>query len=135
VTYVDDSKGTNAHATRAAFGGRGPRSVVWIAGGQAKDQDFTDLVRAIAPRLRAVVLIGEDPEPLARPLAEHAADIPVTRIGPGETVMAQAVAAARSLALAGDTVLLSPASASFDQFDSYAHRGEAFAREVMALPG
>lgn len=133
VTYVDDSKGTNAHATRAAFGGRAPRSVVWIAGGQAKDQDFSALVRAIAPRLRAVVLIGIDPEPLSRPLAEHAVDIPVTRIGPGDTVMAQAVAAARSLALPGDTVLLSPACASFDQFESYAHRGEAFAAAVMAM--
>jgi UDP-N-acetylmuramoylalanine--D-glutamate ligase len=133
VAWVDDSKGTNAHATQAAFGGRAPGSVVWIAGGQAKDQDFTGLVRAIAPRLRAVVLIGMDSEPLARPLAEHAADIPVTRIGPGDTVMARAVAAARSLAQAGDTVLLSPACASFDQFESYAHRGEAFAREVMAL--
>jgi UDP-N-acetylmuramoylalanine--D-glutamate ligase len=133
VTYVDDSKGTNAHATQAAFGGRAPRSVVWIAGGQAKDQDFSALVRAIAPRLRAVVLIGVDPEPLARPLAEHAADIPLTRIAPGDTVMAQAVAAARSLALPGDTVLLSPACASFDQFKSYAHRGEAFAAEVMAM--
>jgi UDP-N-acetylmuramoylalanine--D-glutamate ligase len=133
VTYVDDSKGTNAHATQAAFGGRAPRSVVWIAGGQAKDQDFSALIRSVAPRLRAVVLIGIDPEPLARPLAEHAADIPVTRIGPGDTVMAHAVAAARSLALPGDTVLLSPACASFDQFESYAHRGEAFTAEVMAM--
>lgn len=133
VQFVDDSKGTNAHATRAAFGGRPPQSVVWIAGGLAKDQVFDDLVRAIAGRLRGVVLIGVDPEPLATALAEHAANVPVTRIDPGETVMAHAVAAARALAREGDTVLLSPASASFDQFASYAHRGEAFAAEVMAL--
>lgn len=133
VSYVDDSKGTNAHAAQAAFGGRAERSVVWIAGGLSKDQDFGPLVQSIASRLRAVVLIGVDPEPLASALAEHAADIPVTRIAPGDTVMARAVAAARSLAQAGDTVLLSPACASFDQFESYAHRGEAFAAEVRAL--
>jgi UDP-N-acetylmuramoylalanine--D-glutamate ligase len=133
VTYVDDSKGTNAHATRAAFGAHGPRSVVWIAGGDSKGQHFDDLVRAVAGRLRAVVLIGIDPEPLAGALSKHAVDIPVTRIEPGDTVMARAVDAARALAVTGDTVLLSPACASFDQFTSYADRGDQFATHVRAL--
>jgi len=133
VTYVDDSKATNAHAVLAAFGGREDRSVVWIAGGLAKDQDFDELVLSIAPRLRGVVLIGIDPEPLRAVLAKHAADIPVTRVEPGDTVMAWAVAAARDVAQAGDTVLLSPACASMDQFRSYADRGEAFADAVGAL--
>ncbi|MFV0285808.1 MAG: UDP-N-acetylmuramoyl-L-alanine--D-glutamate ligase [Demequina sp.] len=133
VDYVDDSKATNAHATIAAFGGRADASVVWVAGGQAKGQEFDDLVRTIGARLRHVVLIGEDPAPLAAPLAGHAPDIPVTRIEPGETVMERAVAAARAAAKAGDTVLLSPACASFDQFRSYADRGEAFARAVGEL--
>ncbi|WP_284328979.1 glutamate ligase domain-containing protein [Demequina litorisediminis] len=133
VDYVDDSKATNAHATIAAFGGRVDASVVWVAGGQAKGQEFDDLVRTIGARLRHVVLIGEDPAPLAAPLAGHAPDIPVTRIEPGETVMERAVAAARAAAKAGDTVLLSPACASFDQFRAYADRGEAFARAVGRL--
>lgn len=133
VTFVDDSKGTNAHAAQAAFGGKRYQSVVWIAGGLAKGQRFGDLVDAVANQLRGVVLIGEDPEPLASALAEHAADIPVMRIEPGETVMARAVAAARRLAQTGDTVLLSPACASFDQFASYADRGEQFAAEVNSL--
>ncbi|MFW2513536.1 UDP-N-acetylmuramoyl-L-alanine--D-glutamate ligase [Demequina sp. SO4-13] len=132
VTYVDDSKATNAHAALAAFGGRAPGSVVWIAGGQAKGQEFDGLVAALRTRLRAVVLIGVDPEPLASALAGHAADIPVTRIAPGDTVMQQAVREARGLAQEGDTVLLSPACASFDQFRSYADRGEAFAHAVRA---
>ncbi|MFV0633241.1 UDP-N-acetylmuramoyl-L-alanine--D-glutamate ligase [Demequina sp.] len=133
VHWVDDSKATNAHAAIAAFGGRAPSSVVWIAGGQAKGQEFDDLIETVRERLRAVVLIGEAPEPLASALAGHAADIPVTRIGPGDTVMEQAVAAARRLAQPGDTVLLSPACASFDQFRSYADRGDAFATAVGAL--
>lgn len=133
VDYVDDSKATNAHAAIAAFGGRAPASVVWLAGGQAKGQEFDDLVRAVRDRVRHVVLLGEDPEPLASALAGHAPDIPVTRIEPGDTVMQRAVQAARATAQAGDTVLLSPACASFDQFRSYADRGESFARAVEAL--
>ncbi|WP_062072745.1 UDP-N-acetylmuramoyl-L-alanine--D-glutamate ligase [Demequina sediminicola] len=130
VSWVDDSKATNAHAAIAAFGAYGPDSVVWIAGGQAKGQEFDALVESVRSRVRAVILIGEDPEPLASALAGHAPDIPVTRIEPGDTVMQRAVAAARAVARAGDTVLLSPACASFDQFRSYADRGEAFARAV-----
>ncbi len=135
VTYVDDSKATNAHAALAAFGGRPPRSVVWIAGGLAKGQAFDALVAGVRERLRGVVLIGVDPEPLATALAEHAADIPVKRIGTGDTGMRDAVAAARGFAHAGDTVLLSPACASMDQFRSYADRGDAFTAEVRALQG
>jgi UDP-N-acetylmuramoylalanine--D-glutamate ligase len=135
VNYVDDSKATNAHAALAAFGGRPPQSVVWIAGGLAKGQEFDALVAGVRGRLRAVVLMGIDPEPLATALAEHAADIPVKRIGPGDTVMRDAVAAARGLAQPGDTVLLSPACASMDQFRSYADRGDAFTAEVRALQG
>ncbi len=135
VDYVDDSKATNAHAAIAAFGGRPHRSVVWIAGGLAKGQSFDSLVMEVRDRLRAVVLIGVEAQPLAGALAEHAADVPVKRIGPGETVMSDAVAAAREFAHPGDTVLLSPACASMDQFRDYADRGEAFAEKVRALEG
>ena len=135
VVYVDDSKATNAHAAIAAFGGRPDRSVVWIAGGLAKGQSFDSLVAEVRERLRAVVLIGVEPEPLATALAEHAADVPVKRVGPGETVMSDAVEAARELAHPGDTVLLSPACASMDQFRDYADRGEAFAEKVRSLEG
>ncbi|WP_291377658.1 UDP-N-acetylmuramoyl-L-alanine--D-glutamate ligase [Demequina sp.] len=135
VDYVDDSKATNAHAALAAFGGRQSRSVVWIAGGLAKGQDFSALVAGVRDRLKAVVLIGVEAEPLATALAEHAADIPLKRVGPGDTVMREAVAAARGLAQPGDTVLLSPACASMDQFRSYADRGDAFTSEVRALQG
>lgn len=133
VTYIDDSKATNPHAAAAAFGGRAPRSVVWIAGGQAKGVDYGDFVAQVEPLLRAVVVIGVDQAPLATALAEHAADVPVKRIATGETVMRDAVAAARDFAQPGDTVLLSPAAASRDQFVDYAARGEAFAAEVQAL--
>ncbi len=133
VTYVDDSKATNAHAVQAAFGGRAPRSVVWLAGGLAKGQEFAGLVEEIAGRVRAAVLIGVDQDPLASALATHAPEIPVVTVAPGEDVMQRAVDAARGLAEPGDTVLLSPACASMDQFRSYADRGEAFTRAVEAL--
>ncbi|WP_228372624.1 UDP-N-acetylmuramoyl-L-alanine--D-glutamate ligase [Demequina maris] len=132
VSYVDDSKATNAHAVEAAFGGRTDKSVVWIAGGLAKGQEFSALVQVLAGRVRAAVLIGVDQEPLAAALATHAPEIPVVPVPPGEDVMSRAVQAARGLAEPGDTVLLSPACASMDQFRSYADRGEAFTRAVEA---
>ena len=93
---------------------------------------------ARADRLRAVVLIGVDASPWADALARHAPAIPVVRVDPTDTgtVMTRAVDAARRLARPGDTVLLAPASASMDQFVSYADRGDRFAQAVRALvPG
>ncbi|NTW38967.1 MAG: UDP-N-acetylmuramoyl-L-alanine--D-glutamate ligase [Cellulomonadaceae bacterium] len=132
VSFVDDSKATNAHAASAALGGFAPGTVVWIAGGLAKGARFDDLVAERADRLHAVVLIGVDPEPLSDALARHAPAIPVVRIDPADTgtVMSRAVTAARRLARPGDTVLLAPACASMDQFASYAQRGAAFAEAV-----
>lgn len=139
VRYVDDSKATNAHAAAASLASFAEGSVVWIAGGLAKGATFDDLVARRADRLHAVVLIGVDAAPLADALARHAPQVPVVRVDPGDTgtVMSRAVTEARRLAAArgaaGTTVLLAPASASMDQFASYAARGEAFAAEVRAL--
>lgn len=143
VAYVDDSKATNAHAAAASLGSFEPGSVVWVAGGLAKGARFDELVAVRRDRLRGVVLIGADREPLRDALARHAPDVPVVEIDPGETgdVMTSAVAAARVLALdAGArpgpvTVLLAPACASMDQFASYAARGDAFVAAVGRLPG
>ncbi|GAA4717374.1 UDP-N-acetylmuramoylalanine--D-glutamate ligase [Promicromonospora umidemergens] len=135
VTYVNDSKATNAHSAAASLAGLAHGTVVWIAGGLAKGATFDELVTSRADRLRAAVVIGADPGPLADTLARHAPQIPVVVIDPGDTesVMRRAVAAARDLAQPGDTVLLAPAGASQDQFVSYAQRGEEFARVVREL--
>lgn len=143
VCYVNDSKATNTHAAHASLQPLAHGSVVWIAGGLAKGASYDALVAATADRLRAIVLIGIDRTPLRGALSRHAPAIPVIEIEPGDTggvtnasahaLMERAVAQARSLAHAGDTVLLAPASASMDQFDSYTHRGQVFESAVAAL--
>ena len=137
VSWVNDSKATNAHSAAASLAGFAHGTVVWIAGGLAKGATFDDLVSSRADRMRAAVVIGADPGPLADTLARHAPKVPVVVIDPGdtETVMRRAVAAARDLAQPGDTVLLAPAGASQDQFVSYAHRGQEFVRAVRELTG
>ncbi len=136
VTWVDDSKATNAHAARASLAALPAGRGVWVAGGLAKGARFDELVQDVADRLRAVVLIGVDRAPLRDALARHAPDVPVTEVTAGDTgdVMTHAVAAAARLARPGDTVLLAPACASMDQFSGYGARGEAFAAAVRALP-
>lgn len=137
VTYVDDSKATNAHAAEASVSAFAPESVVWIAGGLAKGATFDSLVHSIRGQLRAVIVIGQDSTVLRGALDRHAGDIRVVNIDPGdtETVMQRAVEQAHQIAQPGDTVLLAPACASMDQFRSYAERGDAFVTAVRNLPG
>ena len=132
IRYVDDSKATNAHAAEASL--RGVDSAVWIAGGLAKGARFDELVEGTRDRLRGAVLIGTDRGLVAEALRRHAPDVPVVEVVGGEDgLMDRVVEAARSLARAGDTVLLAPACASFDQFRDYGARGDAFADAVHRL--
>lgn len=144
VTFVDDSKATNPHAAQASITAY-PR-VVWIAGGLLKGASVDELVVAVANRLVGAVLIGRDRTLIRDALSRHAPDVPVVEVVTGEDsgvqgeiedfvtrLMTAVVDAARGLAGTGDTVLLAPAGASFDQFSSYGQRGDAFASAVAAL--
>ncbi len=132
ITWVDDSKATNAHAADAALSGFA--SVVWIVGGLLKGVDPAPLVRSHAKRLRAAVLIGQDRTVLREAFERHAPGVMVVEVVGGETgeVMPAAVRAAASVARPGDVVLLAPAAASMDQFTDYAERGARFAEAVRA---
>jgi UDP-N-acetylmuramoylalanine--D-glutamate ligase len=127
VRFIDDSKGTNVGATLAAVAGM-PGPVVMIAGGQGKGQDFTPLAQAFRGKVRHVVLIGRDAPAMAAALK----DVCGTETAAS---MQEAVEAAQHAARAGDTVLLSPACASFDMFRDYGHRGDVFAAAVRAVAG
>ncbi|MFQ5546978.1 MAG: UDP-N-acetylmuramoyl-L-alanine--D-glutamate ligase [Woeseia sp.] len=126
VDYINDSKATNTGAAVASIESI-DGDVVLIAGGQSKGGDFDNLSEALGDRLRAAVLIGRDADQIADALAEQgpvymAADID------------EAVRRAAGFAKPGDTVLLAPACASFDQFPNFEARGEAFGEAVLGLP-
>lgn len=127
VTWVDDSKATNVGATVAALGGYADASVHLIAGGLAKNQDFTELADEVRRACVRVYLIGADAQTIATALR----GVDVVLCG----TMAEAVQQAGVSARSGQTVLLAPACASFDQFRDYAARGNAFAELVQALGG
>jgi UDP-N-acetylmuramoylalanine--D-glutamate ligase len=120
VTWVDDSKATNPHATVAAADAF--TDVILLAGGQNKDLDLSILTDL--PSVRALIAFGEAGPQIA---AVSLCDIDVV------PSMADAISKAAEIATKGDTVLLAPGCASFDEFTSYAHRGEAFARLVRTL--
>jgi UDP-N-acetylmuramoylalanine--D-glutamate ligase len=126
IRWIDDSKGTNVGATEAAIAGLAA-PLVLIAGGDGKGQDFAPLAEACRGKVRHAVLIGRDAPVLASALAQSCV---VSLADSMET----AVAGAASIAEPGDTVLLSPACASFDMFRDYAHRGDVFAEAVRRLP-
>ena len=125
VDYINDSKATNVAAAVASINSI-DGSLVLIAGGDGKDGDFQDLAAAVDGKLRAAVLIGADAEKIALALdtvmpVHFAADLRA------------AVRAAASYAETGDSVLLAPACASFDQFKNYGERGDVFAEAVGVL--
>ncbi|MDC4233080.1 UDP-N-acetylmuramoyl-L-alanine--D-glutamate ligase [Actinomyces sp. B33] len=133
LTWIDDSKATNAHAAAASLAGIPDATAVWIFGGDAKGQDFTGLVERVAPRLRGVVVIGEDRAPQLAALASGAPRVPVVEVDGHEDWMFSVVNEAVALSRPGDTVVLAPACASWDQFDDYGQRGDAFADAVRRL--
>ncbi|AWN16523.1 UDP-N-acetylmuramoyl-L-alanine--D-glutamate ligase [Salinisphaera sp. LB1] len=125
VRWVNDSKGTNLGAMLASLTGMdGP--VVLLAGGQGKGADFAALGAAAGERARAVLVFGEDADVIAAAVTGH---VPVERVD----TLAVAVRRAAEIAQDGDVVLLSPGCASFDQFDNYQARGEAFTAAVREL--
>jgi len=125
VRFVDDSKGTNVGATLAAVAGM-PGSLVLIAGGQGKGQDFKPLAQAFRGKVRHVVLIGQD----AKLIDTALKGIATTQFAKD---MNEAVQFAANAARPGETVLLSPACASLDMFRDYGHRGDVFAAAVRGL--
>ncbi|MEX0869505.1 MAG: UDP-N-acetylmuramoyl-L-alanine--D-glutamate ligase [Nitriliruptoraceae bacterium] len=124
VRYIDDSKATNPHAAAAALAASG--STVWIAGGLAKGVDLASLGGSIGD-VRHAVLIGSAADALAEICAQHG--VQTSRA----TTMDDAVQRAACVAHPGDTVLLAPACASFDQFRDFRDRGEQFADAVRRL--
>jgi len=126
VHYYNDSKGTNVASTVKALESFS-ESLVLIAGGVGKGQDFGPLAEAAKGRVRQVVLLGQD-------AAKIAAALEPTGIPLRSAVSIEAALhAARDAAEPGDVVLLSPACASFDMFDNFEHRGDVFRGLVQGL--
>jgi UDP-N-acetylmuramoylalanine--D-glutamate ligase len=128
ITFVNDSKGTNADSTACALACY--ERVVWIAGGQAKAGGIESLA-PFFPRVAEALLIGRDAPILAATLAAHG--MPHRIVGTLEAAVAAAWDDAR--AGAAPVVLLSPACASWDQFSSFEHRGDRFRELVRQLGG
>ena len=130
VRWYNDSKGTNVGATQAAIEGLGseiPGKLIIIAGGVGKNADFFPMAAIIEKYARHVVLIGEAASDLAKAIngrvkTSHASS------------MDEAVLQCAQAAQPGDSVLLSPACASFDMFNNYEHRGRVFTDIVSQLP-
>ncbi|GAB2504247.1 UDP-N-acetylmuramoylalanine--D-glutamate ligase [Corynebacterium atrinae] len=127
VRWIDNSKATNPHAADAALGGLD--NVIWIAGGQLKGADVTDLVLTHRGRLKAAGLLGIDAEHIAAALAAHAPQVEVFTSRSTDPVVAMddLVDWAAARATPGDTVLLAPAAASLDMYTGMGHRGDLFA--------
>jgi UDP-N-acetylmuramoylalanine--D-glutamate ligase len=117
VRYVNDSKATNVAAALRGLAAYADEPVHVILGGSSKDEDFAPLAAAIGSNVRSVHLIGAEAKRLAAAIG-----------GEDDGTLERAVARATQLARPGDVVLLSPACASFDQFENFEDRGEAFRR-------
>lgn len=126
VSWVNDSKATNVGACVAALQGFTNASVILIAGGDAKGADMSDLVPALKEKVKTLLLVGKDGVLIKQTANDCISVLEVKTVK-------KAVKKAAEIAQAGDTVLLSPACASLDQFSDYKERGEVYATEVMRL--
>ncbi len=126
VQFINDSKATNVNATFYALECM-EQPTVWIVGGVDKGNDYSDLLPLVREKVKAIVCLGEDNEKL-KAVFSNVVDMMVETAGAEE-----AVKVAYKLSQKGDAVLLSPACASFDLFDSYEDRGRQFKNAVRSL--
>jgi len=126
VTYVNDSKATNVNSVFYALDTI-KTPIVWIVGGQDKGNDYNSLLPYIHEKVRAIVCLGVDNTPIIQSFYNTIDTLVETRS------MDEAVKLAQSFAQEGDTVLLSPACASFDLFKNYEERGDLFKAAVQKL--
>jgi UDP-N-acetylmuramoylalanine--D-glutamate ligase len=125
VKFTNDSKATNVDSVWYALQSVQGKIVI-IMGGRDKGGDFTRLRGLVSEHVVAVVLIGEASDKIEKAFEEH---VPMHRVGN----MNEAVRLAHSMAMPGNTVLLSPGCASFDMYRDYEHRGRAFKEAIAGL--
>jgi UDP-N-acetylmuramoylalanine--D-glutamate ligase len=128
VEFYNDSKATSVDATVKALEAfaDAPGKVVLILGGRGKKAPYAPLVELVKRSVRKLVLVGEDAETISRELGACAPSVRATD-------MSEAVSLSFQAAQPGDVVLLTPACASFDMFESFEHRGRVFKEEVQSL--
>ncbi len=126
VRYINDSKATNVDAVYYALEAM-KTPVIWIAGGLDKGNDYGAIVDLVKKKVKALICLGLDNSKLYEAFSTEVYYISET------TSVHEAVSRAASLASAGDTVLLSPACASFDLFKDYRDRGDQFKKAVNEL--
>ncbi len=125
VAFYDDSKATNTGAVCSALASF-PEKIILLAGGRDKGEDYAVLTELVQRKVKHLILLGEAADAIAAAMTGAA---PINRAAS----MEEAVMLAASLACPGDVVLLAPACASFDMFDNYGQRGDAFIEAVMHL--
>jgi UDP-N-acetylmuramoylalanine--D-glutamate ligase len=126
VDYINDSKATNTNSTYYALESM-TRPTVWIVGGVDKGNDYNELMQLVREKVKAIICLGVDNKKIVDAFG-NIADVMVET-----TSMSEAVKIAQKLAEKGDAVLLSPACASFDLFESYEDRGRQFKAAVQNL--
>jgi UDP-N-acetylmuramoylalanine--D-glutamate ligase len=126
IDFINDSKATNVNSTWYALECM-EGEVVWIVGGVDKGNDYSELFPLVAKKVRAIVCLGKDNKKILETFKDKVPTIV-------ETVsMEEAVRSSYYLAKKGETVLLSPACASFDLFKNYEDRGRQFKQAVRNL--
>ena len=126
IEFINDSKATNVNSTWFALESM-DKPTVWIVGGVDKGNDYTDLIPLVKDKVKAIICLGKDNTKIMQEFKDVVEDIYEAR-----TAM-EAVAYGYRLAKKDETVLLSPACASFDLFDNYEERGNEFKKAVRAL--
>jgi len=126
VQYINDSKATNVNATFYALDSMSAPTV-WIVGGVDKGNDYKELMPLVREKVKAIICLGLDNTKL-KEVFGNVVDLMVETYA-----MDEAIKVAYKIAERGDTVLLSPACASFDLFENYEDRGNQFKKEIKGL--